>query len=359
MKKLKIAYFGTPSFSANFLEKLITDPELKTKIDLEFVITQPDRPVGRKQILTPSPVKKTAIKNSVNVAVDVASEVALREPDCEVASRGSQERRDHERQNLLQSIDLALVYAFGKIIPKNMLDLPKYGFWCIHPSLLPKYRGPAPIAYPLLMGDKTTGVTIIQMDEKIDHGPIIIQDKLKISPTDRRPDLENKLTDLALELFIKAIKELTGLRVNEFKNSQNPLNSLTLKPQTHELATHTKLLKKSDGFIPFNILKKALNNEPLTPEELPKIISEYLTKNNLAIKPFNHEAIYNYFRGLSPWPGLWTLLRQVYGGQAQKRLKITELELQVTSYKLQIKKVQLEGKKEVDFKTFNKAYKIF
>ena len=311
MKKLSIAYFGSPDFAASFLEKLINDVSINRLIDIKFVITQPDQLVGRKQILTPTPVKIIANKNKLMIFNENTRFERLGLPPKGEGSHWS-EKRGIE----LNNIDLAIVYAYGDLIPKEFLTFPKYGFWNIHPSLLPKYRGPSPIAAPLINGDKTTGVTIIKMDDSIDHGPIIAQESLTIDQDDKRPDLENKLTNLAFEMFKKTV----------FNK-----DSLHLKPQNHSLATYTKKLTKQDGFIEISKLKNQISK--------------------------NSQEFFNLFRGLTPWPGLWTLLRQGFEGQASKRLKITDLSL--VDGKLIIKKVQMEGKKEVDFETFNKAYKIF
>lgn len=308
MKKLSIVYFGSPDFSAEFLKKLI-DNQL---VDVKLIVTQKDKPVGRKQLLTPTPVKEVAKKYKINFL----------------------EIDNLKTQNSLKisQIDIALVYAYSLIIPKELLNLPKYGFWCIHPSLLPKYRGSSPIATALINGDKKTGVTIIKMDEKIDHGPIIAQESLTIEKTDKRPDLEKKLTDLAFEIFKKIIIQLT----EDLKNKKpvNPLNTLTLKPQQHRLSSYTKKLSKQDGFISFEKLKKILKP---------------ITNRQSQITNF-----YNLFRGLYPWPGIWTILPN------GKRLKIADMKLY--DFKdfttLRLKKVQLEGKKEVDFETFNKSYKL-
>ncbi len=299
MKKLSLAYFGSPDFAADFLEKLITDVSINRLIETKLVVTQPDQPVGRKQILTPTPVKIMAEKYKGSEDIKFFAVCGFPSKNFDIE---------------LKNIDLALVYAFGEVIPKNILSLPKYGFWNIHPSLLPKYRGPSPIATPLINGDETTGVTIIKMDEEIDHGPIIAQESLTIEKTDKRPDLKKKLTDLAFEMFKKTvfIKD-----------------SLQLKPQNHSLATYTKKLAKQDGFIEISNFKFQISNSP--------------------------EKLYNLFRGLYPWPGIWTILPN------GKRLKITGLNIvrNKNLCSLQIKRVQLEGKKEVDFETFKRAYKIF
>lgn len=319
MNKIKIAYFGSPDFAADFLEKLLTDKEILQLIEVKLVITQPDQPVGRKQILTPTPVKVVADKYKIKIMESGGEKMGL--------ETGQENRSGKDEKNppsnfqfpnslpnlssKFQNLDLALVYAFGELIPKELLTLPKYGFWNIHPSLLPKYRGPSPIATPLINGDKTTGVTIIKMDEDIDHGPIIAQESYTIKDTDYRPDLEKNLTDLSFEMSKKTVFSIKG--------------SLQLKPQNHKLATYTKKLSKQDGFVSFENLKLKIEN--------------------------SSEDLYNLFRGLHPWPGLWTLLRQ------GKRLKITGLKM--INKKLFITKVQLEGKNEVDFPTFNKSYKVF
>lgn len=320
---LKTAYFGSPWFSAYFLEKIISDSDLKKKIKVNLVITQNDQPSGRNRLLTPTPVKQTAKKFDLQVLEVKNSKLEIKD------------------------YDLCLVFAFGKIIPPSLLYQPKIGFWNLHPSLLPKYRGPSPIAYPLILGDKETGVTLFQMDEKIDHGLIIAQEKINIDNFDLRPDLEKKLTDLGFILFKKTI-------IN--------YHQLKLKKQEDELATFTRFLKKKDGFIPFSVLKKAIYNQSLQYEEVPLIIKEYwekysatgdkspLTKNK---KNFNSSLLlFNLFRGLSPWPGLWTILPN------GKRLKINKLHL-TKNHQLQLVLVQLEGKKEVNFVTFNRAYRIF
>lgn len=286
MNKLKFAFFGSAYFSASLLEKIIEDRELMNLLDLEFIVTQPDRPSGRKQVLTPTPVKLISKKHGITAYVETNDEVL----------------------NRLKNIDLVLLYAYGAIIKKEILDLPRYGFWNIHPSLLPRYRGTAPMATPLINGDESTGVTIIKMDDKIDHGPIIAQIMYTIEKTDKRPDLEVKLTDMGFEIFKSEI--LKGM------------NKIDPKEQEHEKATHTKKLRKDDGFIDIEKLKKSVKDSPI--------------------------QIYNLYRGLYPWPGIWTVLPN------GKRLKVTQMN--IGSNGLEISKVQLEGKNEVDFETFSKAY---
>lgn len=312
----RLAYFGSPFFSARLLEKILTDKDLPVEVVL--VVTQPDKPVGRNQIITPSLVKQMAIKYNIPFK---NSEFIIHNSE-------------------LRDVDLSLLYAYGKIIPKEILQIPKYGFWNIHPSLLPRYRGPSPIAYPLILGDTETGVTLMQMSEKLDAGPIIAQQSYLLTGTETHSDLEITLTDMGYELFKKEI-----IKFAEHLKSG----------RTSEVGeiSYTRRLTKQDGFIPLPILKKALNNEPLSNNEIPHIIQEYANQYPITNNQYQKSAslIFNLFRGFSPWPGIWTITPE------QKRLKITSMSL--TEGKLTIKKVQLEGKKEVDFPTFQSAYKVF
>jgi len=317
--KLSLAYFGAPYFSGRLLEKIITDKNLP--IEVALVVSQPDKPVGKKRILTPTPVSQVAKKYKVDIIDNIA----------------------RYKQYVTQT-DLALVYAYGQIIPADLLSLPKYGFWNLHPSLLPLYRGPSPIAYPLILGDAKTGVTLIQMDGLVDHGPIINQKSLPILPCDKRPDLEVKLTDMACEVLKTATEKLLASRF------------IKLHKQDHKKATYTRMLKKEDGFIPLTVLKKALNGLSINHDELPSIVKEYSDEYPHSIEscPPADKLIFNYFRGLSPWPGIWTLIQIK---NVPKRLKITAIKF--VDNRLKIEKVQLEGKKEVDLATFNQAYKVF
>jgi len=360
MKKLTLAYFGSPYFSALFLEKILTDPDLKKIIEVKFVVTQPDRPIGRKQILIETPVKTVAKKYGIKLFENKSKALSTKFETNLKSKIINQKRFKHLNLKnwklfgiwdlefrIFYQIDLCLVYAFSQIIPKELLKAPKLGFWNIHPSLLPKYRGPSPITYSLIFGEKETGVTIFKMDEKIDHGPIIAQKKLKIKESDRRPDLEKKLTNLGFQVLQGVILNLFQDLKTRFRNGFG----MTSTPQHHTQATYTRLLKKQDGFIPLSTLKKALKNEPLEFEELPPILKE-IRNWKLEIRN-SSEIFYNYFRGLSPWPGLWTLIPN------GKRLKIIDMNFNVASYKLHVTRVQLEGKKEVDFETFNRAYRVF
>jgi len=321
MNKIKLAYFGAPEFAADVLQMIIDDTDLP--VELKFVVTQPDRKAGRDQTLTPTPVKLLAKKHNIPVIDD------FRHLDLQTFR--------------LKEIDLVLLYAFGELIPAKMLALPKWGFWNIHPSLLPQYRGPSPITYPLLLGDKKTGVSLIQMDERMDHGQIITQEEYLIQNEDTQEILKKRLSRIGYKLFKESVQLLID-------------GALQKREQAHLKATFTRLLTKQDGYLPFPLVQKIHHGESLTNEEIPPIVTDYFIKNKFPTPyPLLPTPYFSLFRAFSSWPGLWTLLPN------GKRLKITGMTLlPTTTHNLQptITHVQLEGKKEVDFDTFQKAYHL-
>ena len=225
---MKIIFFGTPSFVLPILEKLHKEHEIV------LVITQEPKPAGRDQKLNYSAVDEWAFKRKIDKQFDF--------------------------ENLPQA-DLGVCAAFGKIIPESVINHFKYGLLNIHPSLLPTYRGASPIQTAIANCDNTTGVTIIKMDQKMDHGPIVTQFKEEILKTDT-------FESLATRLFERSADVITDLIEPYVKNKIN------IKEQDHEKATFTKLISKEDGFVD-------LKNDPAK-----KIEAKY--------------------RAYSPWPGIWT-----------------------------------------------------
>ncbi len=209
--KPKIVFIGTPEFGAIILDRLCQN-EYKPVL----VITAPDKPVGRKQVITSSPVKITAQKYKIPVA------------------------QPENIQNLKSEIkklkpDLAIVAAYSQIIPKDILDIPKFGFLNVHPSLLPKYRGPSPIQYAILNGDKETGVTIMLMNEKVDSGKIISTSKLSIKDEKITSEqLTEKTADSGAKLLLNTIPKWINSEIKPI-------------PQDEKKATYTKILRKEDG----------------------------------------------------------------------------------------------------------------
>jgi len=215
--QLKIIFMGTPEFGAIILEGLI-----KANFKPILVVTAPDKPVGRKQIitgeLTPPPVKISAQKYNIPV---------LQPKELKAISYKLKAMKP----------ELIIVAAYGQILPKEILEIPKYGCLNVHPSLLPRWRGASPIQYTILNGDKETGVTIILMTEKVDEGDVIAISKFQITnPKITYPELLKELAHRGTKLLCETIPEWVN-------------NEIKPKPQNNLEATYTKILKKEDGKI--------------------------------------------------------------------------------------------------------------
>jgi len=300
---MKFIFFGTPEFAAIILEKLI-----QAELMPEAVICNPDKPTGRKQIITPPPVKVLAQKYGLTIY---------------------QPKDKNELLEIIKKLqpDLAIVAAFGMLFPKEILAVPKYGFINIHPSLLPKYRGPTPIQNAILNGDEKTGVSLFLIDEKMDHGPILAQRELEfpISPAARDPAqrdnfqfpiLSQKLAKLGADLLIQFLESLISQKLtNNIKEVGLP--NIELKPQDESQATYTKKFETKDAYIEPADLEKAENQG-----------------GEIAIE------IERKIRALNPEPGIWTL-------QNGKRMKILEAIL-TPENKIKLKKIQFEGKNPVE-----------
>jgi methionyl-tRNA formyltransferase len=325
---MNIAYFGSPSISALLLKRLLDNSDISSKIPL--IITQPDKPAGKRLEIQPTPVKNLALERKIHYF------------DKELST--NQNSLIDELKD--KHIELCIVFAYGEYIKNEILDFPKYGFWNVHPSLLPLYRGPSPIAYPLLLGDTHTGTSLIKLTNVMDGGPIIMQEKTEILNSELRSDLEMRLTELSVDMVVTAV------------NSLSQSGSVSSTSQEDNKATMTRLLTKQDGFVELNILKKIITNNPIQFEELPLLIKEYATKYSVAkfldLQEDPNKILYNYYCAMHPWPGLWTMIPT---NQGIKRLKLNAMNFYDNI--VTIEKVQLEGKKEVQFSEFNKAYSIF
>ncbi len=271
-EKLKIIFFGTSEFGAIVLEKMV-HAELRPV----FVVTTPDKPAGRKQLPSPSPVKILA----------QGRKVVIFQPE----EFGSDTQYTIQNTNP----DIFVVAAYGKVLPKEILDIPRFGALNVHPSLLPKYRGPSPVQNTILNGDKETGVTIILMDEKIDHGAIVTNVKYQIpNAKTTYSELHNTLAELGADLLIQTIPQFIEGRIK-------PIS------QDDSKATYTRIFKREDGYI--NWGKSA-------------------------------EHIERQIRALNPWPGTYTKC-QMSNVKCQN-LKILQADiLQDDNQKLRVKPGQV------------------
>ena len=236
----KIVFMGTPDFSVPVLRQIIKDG-----YEVIGVVTQPDRPVGRKKVLMPPPVKVEAIKQGIPVY----------QPE--------KIRQEEELAKILAlEPDLIVTAAFGQILPKKLLDAPKYRCINVHASLLPELRGGAPIHYAIMQGKKKTGVTIMYMVEKLDAGDILTSVEVPISEDDNVGTLFEKLSSAGAELLSETLPLLLTGR-------------LTPKPQNEAEATFATNIKREQEQIDWEK---------------------------------TGEEIYNHIRGLNPWPVAFTTL---------------------------------------------------
>lgn len=301
---------GTSDLSETILEGLIKD-----EYNVVGVFTKPDTKVGRKQELTSPLVKKMAEEHKI----------AVFQP----------EKFNSAAVDQLKELkpDLIIVAAYGKIIPKAALAIPGFGCVNVHVSLLPKYRGPSPIQNALLAGEKETGVTIMMMDEGVDTGDIIVQEKTAIEKDDTTETLMQKMAAKGGELLLKTIPLIIEGKIEK-------------KPQDNSRATQCQLIERSDGKV-------------------------FWTSDA--------EKIYNKFRGLTPWPGIFTFwkiedeftrLKLISIGlqkmnPTEKRLAGTVFEIgsdigvQTENGVIILKEIQLEGKKTADIKSFINGYPSF
>jgi methionyl-tRNA formyltransferase len=248
---MKIAFFGTPDFAVPTLERLVA-----SRHEVALVVTRPDRPVGRRQVLTAPPIVEAARQH----AVDILQPKNLKSE--EVGKR-------------LTSIgvDAAVVVAYGKLIPARLLEIPRYGFINLHPSLLPRHRGPSPIQWALVCGDRATGVTTMQLDEDMDTGPILLQKRISVEDRETAEMLAPRLAALGADLIVRSLDELED-------------GSLTAHPQPSDGANVTPMLRRNFAKVDWSMPARQLINR---------------------------------LRGFTPWPGLYTKFR---GG----RMKIFGLE---------------------------------
>ena len=240
MRDMRIVFMGTPDFAAAILKRLID-----TNRNVVGVFSQPDKPVGRKQIIMPTATKALAMEHGIPVYQPA-------------------KLRDGEALKIMQELkpDLTVVAAYGKILPKDILDVPKFGNVNVHGSLLPKYRGSAPIQWSVINGDKVTGITTMYMAEGMDTGDMIMKFELPIGEDETAGELFDRMAELGAESIEKTLElfdkgEVIG------------------QPQNDEEATYAPMLKKEMGEIDFE--KSA-------------------------------EEIHNLVRGLNPWPTAYTFL---------------------------------------------------
>lgn len=302
---MKVLFMGTPEIAATILEAIIA-----SKHEVVGVVTQEDKPKGRGKSLSAPPVKETALANGIDVF----------QPHIIKEAGAISKLREYDA-------DIFVVAAYGKILNKEILEMPKYGCINAHASLLPKYRGAAPIQWSIIDGEKLTGITVMQMDEGLDTGDMLFKSVVEIADDDTADTLYDKLSVCGGKLIVEALDRIEAGDIHPVK-------------QDDSQATYAKMLDKSLGRLSFN-------------------------------KPA--AQIERFIRGLNSWPGTYTYING-------KTLKIWESKLtdipsngepgtvysadggrlliNTADNVLEILTIQLEGKKRMDVKSFLLGYKI-
>lgn len=256
---LHILFFGTSSFAVPVLQAL-----MEQDYRLVGVVTTPDEPTGRKQILTASPLKSFFLTHRPPMPLPHSGEKMKEGGQSYDASLLQPRALDANFVSRVRSLqpNLFIVAAYGKILPAGLLALPRCGALNLHPSLLPRWRGPSPIQYTILHGDAETGVTIIEMDKLMDHGPIIAKEKIKMENGKiTYPQLHDALAEVGAKLLIETLPRWCA-------------GEITPLPQDDTKATYSKIIKKDDGRIDWS--------RPA--EEIERMV-----------------------RAFNPWPGAWTV----------------------------------------------------
>jgi len=301
---MKVLFFGTPELAVPFLQTLYNDPS----IEIVGVVCQPDKPVGRKQALVPPAVKQFALQKNL----PVFQFNSLKKPEA------------LETLRQLQA-DVCALVVYGKLLPDELLRLTTFGVVNMHPSLLPKFRGPSPIKSAILQGESETGISVMLLDQGMDTGPILDQMTISIDSNETNTSLERNIAEVAPTFFLQTLKSYVE-------------GYIAAKPQDHSKATLTKLLDKEDGCI-----------------------------------DWSHSAVQidRQVRAFEPWPGTWTLwnftrlkiLQASIRSEQSTALIGTVLPsneglfVQTGDGILQLQLVQLEGKQVQDAQAFLRGHK--
>jgi methionyl-tRNA formyltransferase len=252
---LRIVFCGTPAFALPSLRQLMAQPDFL----IEAVVTQPDRPRGRGGEMASPPVKDLALEAGI----------AVYQPE---------KIRSESAHNFIRKAapDAVVIIAYGQIIPASLIAIPRLGWINLHASLLPKYRGAAPINWAIINGETRTGVTTMQIDAGLDTGPMLLQREVEIGADETAPELAARLADAGAPLIVETLQKLSR-------------GEIVPQWQDESRATLARLLKKEDGQIDWSL---------------------------------SAAAIYNRIRGLQPWPGAYTRFRgqkcAVWGKPAAK-----------------------------------------
>jgi methionyl-tRNA formyltransferase len=301
---MRIIFLGTPEFAVPSLEALANAGH-----EIAAVFTQPDRPKGRGNQLTASPVKEAAHR----LGLTVFQPERVRRPE-------------HVAAIAALAPNIMVVVGYGQIIPQSIIDIPAHGILNVHASLLPKYRGAAPIQWAIANGEMQTGVTIMRIDAGLDTGDMVLKRSLTIYPDETALELSRRLAPIGAELLVEAINQIES-------------GTASFEPQDQALATYAPILKKEDGRVDWS---------------RPAI------------------EIYNRLRGFTPWPGSYTAFRgqvlQIYKARTIEAAAEREpgtlhvekhrLLVRCGAGSLEVLELQIEGKKRMPIESFLNGYSL-
>ncbi len=298
---MRIVYMGTPDFAVPCLEVLI-----KSKHEVVAVYTQPDKPKGRGYVLTPPPVKVCALENNIKVLQPKSL-------------------KSEEEFEVLKNInpDVIVVAAYGKILPENIINLPKYGCINLHGSLLPKYRGAAPIQWAVIDGEVETGITVMQMDKGLDTGDMLFKESIEILENETASQLHDRLSILSSNMIINALECIENGTIKPEKQNDN-------------LSTYAHILDKSLCVIDWS-------------------------KSNI--------DVHNKVRGLNSWPiatstilgkrvKIFLTKKSNKNGEVGQIVSLEPLTVACGENSVEILELQLEGKRKMEAQEFLRGQKI-
>lgn len=305
-------FWGTPEYVLPIAEALEKYYNRGREKQLIGVVTQAPKPAGREKWLAYSPIDKWAHRKNIPIYYEV---------------------------NKMPEADLGILAAYGEIIPEAVINKFKWGILNVHPSLLPRWRGASPVQAAIAAGEAETGVSVIKMDKKLDHGAIVSSFRENIKKDDTTETLRERLFLRSSQFLVDPARAEGGLIPNYLNKK------IRIKEQDHTKATYAKTITKKDGYLQPQIVEAMIKGEKLkTKWEIGFINQSFETKA---------EIVERFVRAMRPWPTAWTFLR--LGSPEQvKRLKISKAHIEAE--KLILDEVQLEGKNPVSWKQLTEGY---
>lgn len=312
---MRIVFFGTPYYVLPIVEALNKSfREVSNEGSVVAVVTQSPKPAGRKQQLQFSAVDEWAHKKGIPKFFN----------PMDIIKEGI-------------DADVAVLASYGEMIPQQLINYFKYGILVIHPSLLPEFRWASPVPAAIVTGQQETGVSVIKMDNKWDHGPVVTTMKAEITPSDTYGTLRDRLFDKSAELVIQMLPAF-------IKGKIHP------KPQDDKKASFARMITKEDSFIPPLYLESALKGKSAKGTwQIPFI---KVNDRPYSVKP-NATAIGLFVRAMDPSPIAWT---QIKIGKTEQILRLKILKAHAKEDKLVLDQVQLEGKGPVGWEQFKEGH---